>query len=258
MYKRPENNYKYSNKELDNCTFVKVLLMLLVVIYHSCVFWHGDWFTEATIVQPSKFFQVIPSWLNSFHIWGFTLVSGFIFSYLQSIKHYNNIYDLAKKKFRRLIIPYFFICTVWVIPITQYFDHYPISTLITKYLLGTSPSQLWFLLMLFDLFIIAWLSENIFKKNNTTAIVVGTLSYCISIVGAHFLRNYFQIWTAFQYVPVFILGYSLFSKNKILKPAPWIVLHTTTFALLNVIPEQGMLSKFIVVCLMQKPEIQGH
>ena len=52
--------------------------MLLVVFYHSILFWGGDWFTKDPLVT-SKLLDCIAKWLNSFHIYAFTLVSGYIF-----------------------------------------------------------------------------------------------------------------------------------------------------------------------------------
>lgn len=66
---------------------------------------------------------------------GFALVSGFIYSYLQRINHYKSFFQLLKKKFQRLIVPYIFTyiftCIAWIIPITQYFDHYSVSTIVS-------------------------------------------------------------------------------------------------------------------------------
>lgn len=33
-----------SVSKLNNCTFVKTVLMLLVILYHACAFWNGEWF----------------------------------------------------------------------------------------------------------------------------------------------------------------------------------------------------------------------
>lgn len=66
-------------RELPNCTYLKALLMLLVVVYHSIVFWTGTWFTEHPI-YVSSFLAGIALWLNTFHIYGFTLVSGYLYA----------------------------------------------------------------------------------------------------------------------------------------------------------------------------------
>ena len=46
------NNRLFGDRlELKNCYFVKTILMLLVVGYHSMVFWSGDWFT---VISPAN------------------------------------------------------------------------------------------------------------------------------------------------------------------------------------------------------------
>ena len=70
------------NNEVTNCGFVKTILMLLVVFYHSILYWNGQWF----IGKPefaSPLFSIIAQWLNTFHIYAFTLVSGYLFYYLK-------------------------------------------------------------------------------------------------------------------------------------------------------------------------------
>lgn len=43
------------NQKLYNCVFIKSILMLLVILYHSTVFWNGNWFT----VEPVAFQSTI-------------------------------------------------------------------------------------------------------------------------------------------------------------------------------------------------------
>lgn len=73
-------NYQIQNDlGLKNCTFVKTILMILVILGHACDFWVGDWFTCNPLIK-SQTISVFATWLNSFHIFAFTLVSGYIFA----------------------------------------------------------------------------------------------------------------------------------------------------------------------------------
>ena len=36
-------------KNLDNCIFIKTILMTLVILYHSMIFWGGDWFNVKSV-----------------------------------------------------------------------------------------------------------------------------------------------------------------------------------------------------------------
>lgn len=65
---------------LKNSTFVKSILMIIVIFGHASAFWSGHWFTENPAIQ-SKGLNVLYSWINSFHIYAFALVSGYIFTF---------------------------------------------------------------------------------------------------------------------------------------------------------------------------------
>lgn len=64
---------------LQNCRFVKTVLMILVIFGHSAAFWSGTWFTENPAI-PSEGLNYLYGWINSFHIFAFTLVSGYIYT----------------------------------------------------------------------------------------------------------------------------------------------------------------------------------
>lgn len=155
------------NMELNNCRFVKTILMFLVILYHSIVFWSGDWFTIEKIAFPSNSLSIFSQWLNSFHVYAFTLVSGYIFF---SLKIENGKYQkygmFLINKLKRLVLPACFITLLWVIPISVYFYHYKLDEIITKFLLANSPSQLWFLWMLFWVFVLFWPLSSVFKRSN--------------------------------------------------------------------------------------------
>ena len=65
---------------LKNCNFLKTILMLLVILSHACSFWTGNWFAENPVLQ-SQGLNLISTWIGSFHIYAFALVSGYIFAY---------------------------------------------------------------------------------------------------------------------------------------------------------------------------------
>lgn len=74
------NTYDLRDDNLTNTVFVKTILMLFVILSHACAFWSGQWFTENPILH-SVGLNLLYSWLNSFHIYAFTLVSGYLFAY---------------------------------------------------------------------------------------------------------------------------------------------------------------------------------
>lgn len=71
------------DSELANCGSIKAILMLFVVLNHSlCVFVSNGWgpYEPAT---ESPVLGVMAEWLGTFHIYGFALISGYIFYYIK-------------------------------------------------------------------------------------------------------------------------------------------------------------------------------
>lgn len=205
-------NYK-NDKMLDNCYFVKTVLMLLVVFYHSILFWGGTWLDNQPVIFKSKVLSILAVWFNTFHIYGFTLVSGYIFQYLKYEKDkYQKFLLFIVNKAKRLLVPYAFVAIIWVIPISYALFSYTSKDIIFKYLLCTGPSQLWFLWMLFDIFCFVWIISN-WLKNDFIAIFISCIAWLIGYVCGTRFPNIFCIWTAFNYLPFFILGMKLREKN---------------------------------------------
>lgn len=174
-------------EELKNCTFVKTVLMVVIVILHSVAFWRGDWFT---IIQPGQDFapfKLLAEWIATFPVYGFALVSGYLFYYVKYEREgYTQFGSFLKKKFNRLLVPYIFISAVWAVPIGCFFFHYNRKDIINDYILGKSPNQLWFLLMLFWALLFMFFLSDVIKKNVVFAIGVAAVFYVLSIAVRHF------------------------------------------------------------------------
>ena len=93
------------NKEVElfNCTHIRTILMVCVVLYHCLCFWKSGWFV-ITANDYSYVMNILLGWLNKFHIFGFVLVSGYVFGYIRyETTKYNDIKLFIKNKFRRFI-----------------------------------------------------------------------------------------------------------------------------------------------------------
>ena len=195
-----------TKNELDNCSFIKAVLMLLVVVYHSMVFWFGAWFTKNPVFD-SKGLSLISLWLDSFHIYAFALVSGYIFAFkILSGGGYSHYGLFLKNKAKRLLVPYVFSMLIWVAPISAYFYKLNAAELFRQFILCISPGQLWFLWMLFGVFAIVWPLRNVMIEKPIIGWVIAIAFYGIGIVGGHFIPNIFCVWTACQYVVFFYVG----------------------------------------------------
>lgn len=219
--------------ELEGCRFVKTILMLLVVLYHGCLFWSGNWFLEEEAVAI-PWIATFAQWLNSFHIYAFTLVSGYLFYYLKCEQgKYEKFLPFIKNKAKRLLIPYAFVAIIWVVPVHLYFYPGDYVMIAEKYILATAPSQLWFLVMLFDVFLLFWPASQFFKKFDLEGLIVVVAAWAVGALGAKVIPNYFMIWTALQYIPLFWVGFKLrqnrlFYVRKISRLV-WIILDLILF-----------------------------
>lgn len=242
----------YLQTELANCIFIKTILMILVILYHSIVFWLGGWFNIETPQFESIIFYYSSQWLNSFHVYGFALVSGYLFFYSKYEKgKYQKFLLFIKNKALRLLVPTVFVSAIWIVPISEYFFNYNISIILNNYILAVSPNQLWFLWMLFDVFIIFWLLSDYFKKHDLIGGVAVIGFYGVSLVGSSVLPNVFQIWAACAYLPLFWLGFKIRQHgseliNKI-HWAVWIVVDLALFTILQFISKEDMFFKLLSI-----------
>lgn len=195
--------------ELQGTSFVKTVLMLIIVLYHSIVFWGGSWFT-ADPAQSAAPLKAAAEWMNSFHIYAFALVSGYLFYYLKcECGKYSRFLPFIANKAKRLLIPYLFVLAVWVVPIQYAFFRYGLTDFFRRFVLGENPNQLWFLLMLFWVFVIFWLLASFFDKHLFLGVLVALAFYGVGFFAQSALPNILQIPRACLYVPFFYIGFIL-------------------------------------------------
>lgn len=210
--------------------------MFLVVFYHSILFYSGiDWFVGKPLYVVDSL-KWLSGWLNSFHIYAFTLVSGYLYYYL---RYENGKYQEPKgflaNKIKRLIVPYAFICVCWVIPVSSYFFSYTVGDVFKKYIIATAPSQLWFLWMLFDVFMIVYCLSDWIYKSNVISVLVSLAGIVIGVIGGKLLPNVFCIWTGFSYIVYFILGCKIrqYGSDKLnrIGVVAWVAIHIVLYVI---------------------------
>lgn len=212
-YLSDEKKHMNNALALNQCDNAKVILMLTVVVCHCFAFW-GGWFTKNPVInsQISKF---IAEWLGSFHVYAFTVISGYLFYYLQmEIQHYPNFSKFIWKKFHRLIVPSFAVGLFWVAPLTCLFIPFTFQELVRKYIFLCQPSQLWFLAMLFDCFVLAWLLRNFAQKSTFLLIFFCLAAYGIGMIGIHYRLDYFMVCSGLMFFPFFVMGYKLRQEHS--------------------------------------------
>lgn len=203
------------NGKILFCDQAKTLMMISIIATHSMIFYSGNWFTAFTPEKSAPILAYGADYLVSFGIFVFTFVSGYIFQYLKFERGKYKIFgDFIKKKALRLLIPYLFVSAIWCVPVRIYFFGSDAWEIVSKFILGYNPAQLWYLLMLFVLFALIFPVANKIQSLKTSqayflAFVVymfGMSLYMISIP--------FQLPAAFVHMAFFITG-MVFRKNKV-------------------------------------------
>lgn len=213
---------------IRNCDFCKTLLMILVVFCHSIDFWTGVWFTRNPVFT-SKALSIIADFIGNFHIYGFVLISGYIFYYMKFEKNnYKCFRQFIIKKIKRLIIPYAFASLTCAIPAFIYYFDCSIKDILTKYILGIDPAQLWFLLMLFFVFAIFWQLSDIAKNKIFITNLILLLLYALSSFASRIIPNVYQVLTSLQYLVYFYLGFLLRKYQNKIKNIKYLSLITAT------------------------------
>ena len=201
--------------EKTNITYLKTIMMLLVVLFHSCIFYSGNWFTIAQPVNNAHYIAMFADFLNTFQTQAFTMASGYLFFYLKSEKgKYRNAKKDISKRFFRLIVPYFIISVFWAIPVHVHFYGFDIKDIISKYLLGTSPDQLWFLLMLFWNFCLFYCIANKIAFNKQFLVLFVIISMFGAILSAAGIVSLFQIDTTIRYTVFYYLGGYIYDREN--------------------------------------------
>jgi len=201
-----EDIYHYVFR-IDKLDSIKAEMMLCILVNHSTALWHpSGWFNQAP-AQESVFLGSISFVFGNFPTWVFTFLSGYLFFYLRTYKgKYKNLSDLIKKKTKRLLLPYLCASLAWAIPFYCFFNKCSLWDVFEYYMLGRSPSQLWFLLMLFLVFLIGHMTYGLAQNHIFIGLCFSLMLWGVGTVGISVLPNYFQIFQAFSYFVFFYCG----------------------------------------------------
>ena len=201
---------------LNNCSFAKTVMMLVIVFYHCILDVKSNW-VSSTGSNEYPVISIIIDWLASFHNYTFVLISGYIFYFIKYEKErYKEFVPFVKNKAKRLIVPCIFVMLVWAIPLNCYlFKTGAFSkATINGYFLGTAPSQLWFLLMLFWVFVFFYIISDYVKNNTMIGVVLVFALHCIGVLATHFVPNFYRVFDGLGFMMFFYVGF-LFRQYNI-------------------------------------------
>lgn len=194
---------KQESERLYYISVLRVCSMMLIVLFHSLCFYTGVWWYLHSEIVP--LWKVISGPTVKIGLTTFVFISGYLFGYMYLKKRkYRDIKSFLLNKFRRLMIPYFFWGALMII--TMPMVH------ITWLNLFTGLAHLWFLLVLFELFIIMILLTRIGIGEKTSSLIeflIIIISFIIlyvwKTVSTH--HRVLCIEEMLYYLPSFIIGF---------------------------------------------------
>lgn len=226
-----KQNYIY----LNTISSLKSLMILMVLLYHACIALTGKWGGVSDLVKIPTFYMILPKWLNMVHIQTLTFASGYLFYFLRNEKKkYEDRGKFFRKKTDRLLVPYVVIGLLWVMPASMLVNPRSFIELIKDFVLALNPGQLWFLVMLFQIFLFFYYVGNALMKLNGYVMLV--LLYSVNIVTAILAEKLplgiFQISRTLEFIIYFYFGMFFRKQEKIMERFPIALLgifHLVTF-----------------------------
>lgn len=197
--------------ELSDCTFVKTVLMLSIVFYHSLIFWRGGWNVVGVApTQSAAGIYWLVQWLAACQNYAFALASGYLFYYVKYERGgYGHFGSFLCNKAKRLLVPFLFVGAAWVIPVSCLYLKQDLWQTVVDYLLVKDAGQIWFLVMLFGVFLLFWPLSDFFAKHHWAGALAMLGIYASRFIGGRFLPNYFSIWNVTKFLAVFWIGFKL-------------------------------------------------
>ena len=203
---------------LFEVVLLRVLGVLLIVFGHSTIIYSGEWWRVAII--DSALFKLLYKTVVTFHVPLFVFISGYVYNYTSSYGNTEySLYLISKKKFKRLIIPYFVVAIFWLIPIRlmiNFYNHNSFYTVFFKdVLLSYDPGSLWFILMLFNVFLLFYLIQKYILKSSKYYIYIFIICLFLNIISEK-MPLIFQIRSTCFYLIYFYIGYVFYDKRSFL------------------------------------------
>lgn len=224
-------------KNLEYVSYIKNWTMILVVLYHCLCGYSNIWGEEYS-------WKLVPIWNNLahilvyFHMPIFTLMSAYLYAYLEANQTYNNTSVFIEKKIKRIMVPYL----IWgtIVCLIQQCDFY---------YLFFGISHLWYLLFLFEAFISFYLINKI--PNKCKIIVFALLFVTCLLIYKKNNTPILCIGYYIRYMPYFIIGYYLYHIIRKIKSIKCIYAFSIAmvFLMLFIIEFLNNSNKFILAAL---------
>lgn len=189
---------------MDDVSVIRVILIILLVLYHSFAIFNGAWDAPDGYCQIPAYWW-IASASYSFMLEMFVFISGYLFGYQVRTKGETIISfkNTILKKAKRLLLPCFFFGIIYYL---IFYDlKAPVFDIV--YTIVNGAGHLWFLPMLFWCFVAIFVIEKLKIK----PFIVFPLLVVCSLIS--FLPLPFRMTSAMYYLLFFYTGYILKKKD---------------------------------------------
>lgn len=183
-------------RNLDEVSFVRPILIVLLVLFHSFVIYDGLWRApEGMVMVPAYSWVAKSSYAIMLEM--FVFISGYLWAFQrESLGKTKSFWQTVVNKFNRLIVPCLVFSALYLVFFNQS-NQLDISVLDVMGGVG----HLWFLPMLFWCFVLGYAIIHIRIKP-----IVKLIILC-ALVSLSILPLPFRIGATFQYLVFFIGGY---------------------------------------------------
>ncbi len=153
--------------------FIRAIAILIVAFGHSIILYDPSWGIYHSVFDV-PFLIAVKSVINMIQMPLFFSISGYCFYFLFKSKSeflrkdlFKDVCGFLRKKAKRLLIPAAVVAFAWMLPIrilAQYpnWQRLSIDEICVQILSGRDMGHLWYLLVLFEIFIVAYIVIRIF------------------------------------------------------------------------------------------------
>lgn len=193
---------------------MRIVALFLVFFGHSVLFYVDNPFWQLRSPEESDFAEWSILFIFYFTIPIFVFVSGFLLAKSDQNRP-QSLRKIISSRFKRLIIPWFLVGTLWLVPICTLFDipayQHPMGTSLMagyqNFLLGQYAEHLWFLLALFWATLSGVLLLPIVKKRMFASIAITLL---MALAAQLFLSSVDYYRLSMIALPILCFGFGMF------------------------------------------------
>lgn len=191
---------------LDEVSFMRPVLIVLVVLYHAMAIHTGNWhLPEGTHLIGA--YTAIGRIAYIFMLESFVFISGYVWAYQHEQRGIETFGELVKKKGKRLLLP----CWLFGVLYALLFGW---DTSLAENILSviTGIGHLWFLFMLFACFVLTWAIVSVVLNYLCMQWLVIICLSALSICSIYHLP--FQLSNIMYYLLFFFIGYVTFGHRE--------------------------------------------